>query len=154
MMMFVRLVRKLARWCATFIQRNKIKNAHWHETLSLSLPKQEETYKLKWNAKKKGKTEQDLHVIRSSTTFHCWLKEHLKWTMNIKECASLNARFTKRRSIGYRPLPHLSNCQYIDFKSILTNKKATLYLAATIFDWHLPIIITCKRQLGSPLIFL
>ena len=137
-----------------FIQRNKIKNAHWHETLSL--PKQEETYKLTYRLKCKEERQDRTgsSCYKKQYNFPLLLKEHFKWTMNIIECASLNARFTKRRSIGYRPLPHLSNCQSIDFKSILTNKKATLYLAATIFDWHLPIIITCKRQLGSPLIFL
>ena len=51
----------------------------------------------------------------------------------------------------YRPPPYLSNCQSIHFQSILTNKSLGFCLAATMFDQHVPIIITCKRQSGSQL---
>ena len=67
-------------------------------------------------------------AVQLSTTI--LLKGHLNWTMNIIECASLNARFTKLQKIL---LSTLSTCQSIDSKSIQTNRNSGFFKLSLMF---------------------
>ena len=83
--------------------------------------------------------------------FPLLLKGHLSWTMNIIECAfSIRVLLNYR---GYRSRPHLSTCQSIDSKSILTNRNSGFFKPSLTLAKQLLIIITSERQRDSPLVY-